>query len=550
IRRPLACAPLRTFTQRVGRCLKARAPPTQRARPAPPRPRPRWGTQCARFEGGRAGRARSGQASGFPFFSLSSGLIGFGCSASAGCRISNCAKHLPFWSLKYVIMAKFRRRTCIILSLFILFIFSLMMGLKMLRPNKSAFGDPFGLDLLPELHQRTPHLAKIFHSQKSDKINSDTNIKNLKSVEMTIKPSKASDPYLELPPLNYYLHVFYYSWYGNPQFDGKYIHWNHPVLKHWDPRISKNYPQGKHNPPDDIGSSFYPELGSYSSRDPSVIETHMKQMYSASIGVLVLSWYPPNTSDENGENTDDLVAFHIEPYSSRDDQNMYKNVKYIIDRYGNHPAFYRHKTKSGNALPMFYVYDSYITKPEKWASLLTTSGSHSIRNSPYDGLFIALLVESKHRYDILQGGFDGIYTYFATNGFTYGSSYENWATLKFFCDQFNLMFIPSVGPGYIDTSIRPWNAQNTRNRVNGKYYETALSAALQTHPSVISITSFNEWHEGTQIEKAVPKRTSHTVYLDYRPHKPSLYLELTRKWSEKYNKARAIYALDHQLPVS
>uniref|UniRef100_U3KNG9 Glycoprotein endo-alpha-1,2-mannosidase n=1 Tax=Oryctolagus cuniculus TaxID=9986 RepID=U3KNG9_RABIT len=180
-------------------------------------------------------------------------------------------------------MAKFRRRTCIILSLFILFIFSLMMGLKMLRPTTAGFGAPFGLDLLPELHQRTIHLGKNSDYQKSNRINSEVNTKN-KNVEITVKPSKASELNLEeLPPLNYYLHVFYYSWYGNPQFDGKYIHWNHPVLEHWDPRIAKNYPQGRHSPPDDIGSSFYPELGSYSSRDPSVIETHMKQMRSASI---------------------------------------------------------------------------------------------------------------------------------------------------------------------------------------------------------------------------------------------------------------------------
>ncbi|XP_070306204.1 glycoprotein endo-alpha-1,2-mannosidase [Odocoileus virginianus] len=457
-------------------------------------------------------------------------------------------------------MAKFRRKTCFILSLFILLFFSLMMGLKMLRPNQAAFGDPFGLDLLPEIRQQT-HLTKVFDSQKSDKINSETNIKNLKTEESTVKASVASEPRPEeLPPLNYYLHVFYYSWYGNPQFDGKYIHWDHPVLSHWDPGITKKYPKGKHKPPDDIGSRFYPELGSYSSRDPSVIETHMKQMYSASIGVLALSWYPPDLNDENGEPTDNLVptildkahkynlkvTFHIEPYKNRDDKNMYQNVKYIIDKYGNHPAFYRYKTKNGNTLPMFYIYDSYITASQKWANLLTSSGSQSIRNSPYDALFIALLVDKKHRYGILRGGFDGIYTYFATNGFTYGSSFENWANIKYFCDQFNLMFIPSVGPGYIDTSIRPWNSQNTRNRINGKYYETALRAALQAHPSIISITSFNEWHEGTQIERAVPKRTSNIVYLDYRPHKPSLYLELTRKWSEKYRKERAIYALDHQ----
>ncbi|XP_052573331.1 glycoprotein endo-alpha-1,2-mannosidase isoform X2 [Peromyscus californicus insignis] len=397
-------------------------------------------------------------------------------------------------------MAKFRRKTCIILSLFILFIFSLMMGLKMLRPNTASFGTPFGLDLLPELHPPKAPLGNKVDFQKSDRINMETNTKNFKTAGMTVRPTKTSEGNLEeLPPLNYFLHAFYYSWYGNPQFDG----------------------------------------------------------------VLALSWYPPDSSDENGEATDHLVptildkahkynlkvTFHIEPYSNRDDQNMYKNVKYIIDKYGSHPAFYRYKTRTGHSLPMFYVYDSYITKPKVWANLLTPSGSRSVRSSPYDGLFIALLVEEKHKYDILQSGFDGIYTYFATNGFTYGSSHQNWANLKSFCDKNNLIFIPSVGPGYIDTSIRPWNTQNTRNRINGKYYEVGLSAALQTHPSLISITSFNEWHEGTQIEKAVPKRTTNTVYLDYRPHKPSYYLELTRKWSEKYSKERMTYSLDQQLPA-
>lgn len=41
--------------------------------------------------------------------------------------------------------------------------------------------------------------------------------------------------------------------------------------------------------------------------DPSVIETHMKQMHSASTGVLTLSWYPPDSNDENGKPTNELV---------------------------------------------------------------------------------------------------------------------------------------------------------------------------------------------------------------------------------------------------
>ncbi|KAK3550751.1 hypothetical protein QTP70_004590 [Hemibagrus guttatus] len=206
--------------------------------------------------------------------------------------------------------------------------------------------------------------------------------------------------------------------------------------------------------------------------------------------------------------------------------------------YGDHGAFYRFSISNGKVLPLFYIYDSYLTPTEAWAELLTSTGSQSLRGTQYDGIFIALIVDEKHKHDILAGGFDGMYTYFASNGFSYGSSHQNWKGLKAFCDANNLLFVPSVGPGYVDTSIRPWNNHNTRNRVNGRYYETGLQAALNVRPEIVSITSFNEWHEGTQIERAVPKKTIRRVYLDYQPHEPDLYLELTRTWVEQFHKEK------------
>lgn len=215
--------------------------------------------------------------------------------------------------------------------------------------------------------------------------------------------------------------------------------------------------------------------------------------------------------------------------SSREELLMHFSPR----RYGGHPAFFRYKSSSGKLLPLFYIYDSYLQSADVWAQMLKTTGKRSIRDTPYDGIFIALLVEEKHKREIVDAGFDGIYTYFATNGFSYGSSQHNWRSIKDFCDTNSLIFIPSVGPGYIDTSIRPWNLQNTRNRINGKYYETSLSAALATKPKIVSVTSFNEWHEGTQIETAVPKTGGQTPYLDYLPHKPTVYLEITRRWAMK-----------------
>ncbi|GCC27444.1 glycoprotein endo-alpha-1,2-mannosidase-like isoform X1 [Chiloscyllium punctatum] len=450
-------------------------------------------------------------------------------------------------------MARFRRRMWITLLLFLLFVFGIMMGLKTLKPEGAGFGDGIGLELLPQLHhraavgERRADLPNIEKSSESRTLPPPPHLKTSEHFGM-MKRAPVSDTSLDhFPPVNYDLHTFYYSWYGNQQFDGKYIHWNHPLVPHWDPKIASSYPKGRHIPPEDIGASFYPELGAYSSRDPAIINAHMIQLRDAAIGVLALSWYPPGLSDENGEPTEDLVpvileaadkyqlkvTFHIEPYEGREN-TLYSNLKYIIDKYGSHPAFYRHKTSTGRYLPMFYIYDSYLISPGSWADLLSVSGSRSLRNTQYDALFIALIVEEKHKNEILQAGFDGMYTYFATNGFSHGSSHHNWQAIKDFCDSNNLMFIPSVGPGYIDTSIRAWNNHNTRNRVNGKYYETALSTALLVRPEIITITSFNEWHEGTQIEKAVPKKSSQFVYLDYLPHKPDIYLELTRKWAEKF----------------
>lgn len=203
---------------------------------------------------------------------------------------------------------------------------------------------------------------------------------------------------------------------------------------------------------------------------------------------------------------------------------------FFVNRYGDHPAFFRYKkSNSRKHLPLFYIYDSYMQSPTVWARLLK-----NVRNTQYDGIFIGLLVEEKHKDEVVAAGFDGVYTYFATNSFSYGSTQRNWRSIKWFCDSYNLIFIPSVGPGYIDTSVRPWNAQNTRNRMNGKYYETSLRAALETRPEIISVTSFNEWHEGTQIETAIPKMRGKTAYLDYLPYKPSLYLDITRRWAEKF----------------
>ena len=85
-------------------------------------------------------------------------------------------------------------------------------------------------------------------------------------------------------PVNYDAHIFYYPWYGNPEHDDKYFHWNHPYLPHWDKVEAAKWPSGQHVPPDDVGANYYPQLGPYSSSDPKVVEDHMKQIQLSGAG--------------------------------------------------------------------------------------------------------------------------------------------------------------------------------------------------------------------------------------------------------------------------
>lgn len=170
-------------------------------------------------------------------------------------------------------MARFRRKSCITFIALVLLVLIVTVVLKALTPEDSPLGDLVGGELF--LERRNDNQRKNDKTPDQIKMNDSAQSERDAQLEATLK---------KFPPPNYYLHAFYYAWYGNPKYDGKYIHWDHPQLPHWDFKVAPGYPQGRHSPPDDIGANFYPSLGAYSSRDPSVIEAHMQQLRTAAIG--------------------------------------------------------------------------------------------------------------------------------------------------------------------------------------------------------------------------------------------------------------------------
>lgn len=332
-------------------------------------------------------------------------------------------------------------------------------------------------------------------------------------------------------------HTFYYGWYGNPEFNKDYIGWNSGIIPHkvqtkWNDLPP--YPGG-----DDLAANFYPQLGSYSSIDPEVIETHIQQIRDAGIGAVVLSWWGKDhfTNEsvpaflDTAQKYGLKIIFHLEPFYNTVDQ-FRTQLAYISESYNPHPAIYRF-----NGLPFYYLYNSFKLDHQEWYGMMNPESATTLRNTPLDGIFINLWTTQFDGKFTVKSGFDGFYTYYASDGFSYGSTTSNWKHLSQFARENNLIYIPCVGPGYVDTRIRPWNEKTTKNRDGGRYYEEMMKNAVETNPDFIGITSFNEWFEGTQIEPSVPKTISSFTYEDYgNDADPSFYIKKTKTLINRYVK--------------
>ena len=38
------------------------------------------------------------------------------------------------------------------------------------------------------------------------------------------------------------VHAAFYLWYGTPDADGKWLHWDHATLPHWTPNMNERFP--------------------------------------------------------------------------------------------------------------------------------------------------------------------------------------------------------------------------------------------------------------------------------------------------------------------
>jgi glycoprotein endo-alpha-1,2-mannosidase len=253
--------------------------------------------------------------------------------------------------------------------------------------------------------------------------------------------------------------IFYYPWWGTPNRDGAWQHWS----------------QNARRPPLDIASSYYPARGPYSSNDPSVVRAQMSEIARAGIGMVIVSWWGQGSLEDarlplvqrEAKAAGLRVAVHLEPWTDRTPAAVADAIRTLELR----------------GIRDFFVYDSAAAADSAWAEALAPLGSVVVyANTPLAGKAKA-------------GGFDGIYTY---DVFVYsGGSFPRMCAQA---RKAGIRCAPSVGPGYDAT--RATGDPRRQPRQRGARYDAMWEHAIRSRPDLVTVTSYNEWHEGSQIEPA------------------------------------------------
>ena len=266
--------------------------------------------------------------------------------------------------------------------------------------------------------------------------------------------------------------IFFYPWYGRADRDGEWRHWE----------------GNGHMPPGDFAANFAPARGLYSSTDPNVLSGQMAEIAAAGVDVVVTSWWGRGSFEDKGLEAvlaaaaarGLRVAVHVEPYTGRSVATIEQDVAYL--RTLGVRDVWLYSIQGLGAAPL-------AAARSRMGGDMRVMGNGTNPPAYRSGAFASFA---------RAAGLDGIYTYDAVR---YTPS--DFATICASARQANLLCSPSPSPGYVAGRTKPGDSQLVA-REGGARYDATWTGAIDASADIVSVTSYNEWHEGTQIEPAVP----------------------------------------------
>jgi len=303
--------------------------------------------------------------------------------------------------------------------------------------------------------------------------------------------------------------AFYYPWYGTadgPGGAGRTVHWG---------RIDAVRNDIK-------ASTHYPVLGAYDSHDPKLIDRHCRWAKDAGIDTFIVSWwghghYTDRAMDKildgcerHGLNA--CIYYETVP-RPQTPQSAADDIVKVLDKYGDHAAHLKVKGK-----PVVFVYGRTLQELglTDWLKAIERVNKQSKKG--------VTAIGDQFSYGAARI-FDGIHTYNTAGRLRAlgptaarkwaAETYRSWVQLA---DEAGKISGITVIPGYDDTKIRKPGLAVPR--YGGELYRAQWEEAIKADPHWILITSFNEWHEGSEIEPSV----------EYKEQ----YIRITAEYAERF----------------
>lgn len=309
--------------------------------------------------------------------------------------------------------------------------------------------------------------------------------------------------------------AFYYPWYGvpdGPGGSGRSIHWGHIDVERKE--IKK--------------STHYPALGPYDSNDSSVIDRHMRWTKRAGLDGLIVSWWGHDDyTDKSIQKLLDSAHRHerkITIYyetvpAPKTPVAAWRDISKLLVRYAGHPSWLRARGQ-----PVVFIYGRAVNQLglPGWLRvqrLLRVQSQHR-EDAPHWPLLIGDRVDHE-----AAEVFQGLHVYnpaAALRDLTLSET-EDWTVRTYarwvgLAKQAGRISSVTVIPGYDDTKVREPGLRVERH--GGELYRAQWEEAISAAPDWVLVTSFNEWHEGTEIEPSLEQGDT--------------YLRLTRLYADHF----------------
>ena len=257
--------------------------------------------------------------------------------------------------------------------------------------------------------------------------------------------------------------AFYYGWYGRRDGpSGRWLHW----------RVNRK----------DRGVRRKPKLGYYDSLNSAVVERHVQWAKQAGLDGFVVSWW------NEGKRDDQLLRLLLEACDKgglklsvyvedgRSVARLRRAMKRLRDRFMKHPGWLR---QDGRPVVFFY---SRVRKRLKVAGLARA----------VEGLGLFTHVDSLAPGHLRH--FDALHAYYThTHPERYVGGLDQ---LRLASRVRRRLVTATVSPGYDDRLTR--RPAFVRPRLGGATYRD--DQAVAAGADWVLITSWNEWHEDSQIE--------------------------------------------------